>query len=133
MLVVMIEGNLFAVKIPPHYKFVPSLSIVMQAEMAILNGKVIKSSFAHEKHEEVLALLLVVMMKTNNLILLLERGKLQAVVIFMTLEIYIHFIQMEQFPLTLREKPMSIIIILILIIPFWLLTMKMVMAMKKCI
>ena len=51
----------------------------------------------------------------------------------MTLEIYIHFIQMEQFPLTLREKPMSIIIILILIIPFWLLTMKMVMAMKKCI
>lgn len=58
MLVVMIEGNLFAVKIPPHYKFVPSLSIVMQAEMAILNGKVIKSRFAHEKHEEVLALLL---------------------------------------------------------------------------
>ena len=58
MLVVMIEGNVFAVKIPPHYKFVPSLSIVMQAEMAILNGKVIKSRFAHEKHEEVLALLL---------------------------------------------------------------------------
>lgn len=58
MLIVMIEGNIFALEIPDNYSRVNTLSIVLHAEMALLNGKVIKTKYTKEKHEEILSLML---------------------------------------------------------------------------